>query len=104
MRKEPPLYPDRETSPERKGGITTSLEGSPSTQSEFLQRLSEASPLNIKGIEKYSAKKNRRDCLGTPFGTMPLNYSRERPLRYLDDSFPSPKARSLKHKNSWLNT
>src|SRR5229473_2737984 len=104
MRREPPLYPDRETSLERKRGITTSSEGSPSTQSEFLQRPSEASPLNIRGIGKYSAKKNRRDCLGTPFGTMPLNYSQERPLRYLDDSFPSPKARSPKHKNLWPNT
>src|SRR5713226_7054483 len=104
MRKEPPSYPDKETSPEREGRITTSSGGSSSTQSESPQYPSEASPLNTRGIRKYSAKKNRRDCPDIPFGIMPSNYSQEHPPRYLDDSFPSLRARSPKHKNSWLNT
>src|SRR5258708_19140913 len=100
MRREPSLYPDRETSLERKRGITTSSEGSSSIQSESPQCPSEASPLNTRGIRKYSAKKNRRDCPSTPSGIMPLNYSQEHPLRYLDDSFPSPKAKLPRHNNS----
>src|SRR5216684_4651049 len=103
MPKEPPLYPGKETSPERKRGITTLSEGSSSTQNESPQHPSEASPLNTKGIRKCSAKKNRRDCPNTPFGITPLNYSQEHPLRYPDDSFPLPKARSPRHKNSWPN-
>src|SRR5713226_7838000 len=103
MRKEPPSYPDKETFPEKEGRITTSLEESPSIQSESPQCPSEATPPNTRGIRKYSAKKNHRDCPGIPFGIMPSNYSQEHLPHCPDDSSPSLRARSPKHKSSWLN-
>src|SRR5216684_1463067 len=99
MQKEPSLYPDKGISLGRRKRITTSSEGSSSTQNESLQHPSEASPLNTKGIKRYSVKKNRRDYPGTPFGITPLSCSQEHPPRYLDDSFPSLRAKLPRHKS-----
>src|SRR5258708_23700976 len=92
-------YPDKEMSLGRKRETTTSSEGSFSTQKESLQHPSEVSPPNISGMKRYSARKNRRDYLDTPFGIMPSNYSQEHLPHYPDDSSPLPRAKLPRHKN-----
>src|SRR5258708_721722 len=100
MQRGPSLYPDKGISLERKRGITTSSEGSSSIRNESLQHLSEAFPLNTKGIKRCSAKKNRKDYPGIPSGIMLSSYFQEHPPYCPDDSFPSLRAKLPKHRSS----
>src|SRR5229473_906641 len=93
-------YLDKEMFPEHKRGTAISLEGLSFILNESLQHPSEASPPNIKDIKRCLARKSRKDYLGTPSGITLLNYSQEHPPHYPDDSFPSPRAKLPKHRNS----
>ena len=104
MRRKLFFYPDKGISLEEKGPTTTSLEGSPSIPKESLRCRLEGFLPNTNDIKKYSAKKNRRGYPNTLFGITPSNYSQGPLPRYPDDSFPLPKAKLLKHKDSWPNT
>src|SRR5258708_5695785 len=92
-------YLDKGMFLEHKRRTAISLEGLSFILNESLQHPSEVSPPSIKDIRRCLARRNHRDYLGTPFGTMPLSYSQEPPPHYPDDSFPSPRARLPKHKN-----
>src|SRR5258708_3771084 len=100
MQKGPSLYPDKEIFLGKKGQTTIFSEESSSILKRSPRHPLGESPLNTKDTVKCLARKNHKGYPDTPFGTTLSNYSLE-PLRsYQVDSFPSPKARLLKHKNS----
>src|SRR5258708_6786799 len=100
MQKRPFLCPDKETSTGKKKQATISSEESFSIPKRSPQRPSEEYPPNTKGITRCLARRSRKDYPNTPFGIMPLNYSLEPLHHYRADSFPSPRAKLLKHKSS----
>src|SRR5258708_5174230 len=100
MQGEPSSYLDRRMSLVGEGKTTISLEESSSTQRKSPRYLLEGSLPNIKDTRKCSAKKNRKDYLGIPFGITPSKYCRELLPPYPDDSSPSLKAKLQRHKSS----
>src|SRR5260370_34903308 len=100
MRNGQSSYPDKGTSSKYRKRIIISLDGLSSIRKEATQHPSEASPPKTRDTRKYSVKKNRKDYLDILSGITPSNCSQEHLPHYLDDSSLSPKARSLKHKNS----
>src|SRR5258708_27141787 len=100
MQKGPFLGPDKGMSPDKREWTATSSGGLSFILKRSPRHLSEGSPPNTKGTKKYSAKKSRRDYLGTPFGITPSNYSQELLPLYLGNSFPLPRAKLLKHRSS----
>src|SRR5258707_15311055 len=99
MRRKPFLSPDKETFPDKREQMTTSLEGSSSIRKRSSQRQLEGSPPSTKDIAKCLVKKNRRDYLDTPFGITLSNCSLEPLHPYPVDSFPSPRAKSLRRRS-----
>src|SRR5258707_14108002 len=99
MRREPFLYPNNETSPGKKRQVITSSEESSSIPKRSPRHQLEGFPPSTKGITKCLVRKNRKDYLDIPFGTMLSNCSPEPLHLYLVDSFPSPRVRSLRCRN-----
>src|SRR5258708_35250811 len=100
MQRERSLYLDKETYRERRKRTIISSGGLPSTPKESLQHPSEGFSLNIKDTGKCLVKKNRKGYPDIPFGITPLSCSQEHPPHYQDDSSPSPRAKSPKHRSS----
>src|SRR5216684_2295907 len=103
MQKRLSLYPDNRMSHKKREPATTSLEGLSSTLKQFPCRLLEESLPNTKNTKRCSAKRSCKGCHDIQFGIMPSNYFWEPPHHNLGGSFPSPKAKLQKHKNSWPN-
>src|SRR5258708_39995451 len=104
MRREPFLYPDKETFPDKKRWVIISSEESSFIPKRSLQNQLEGSPSSTRGIAKCLVRKNHKDYLNTPFGTILSNSSPEPLHPSLADSFPSPRATSPRHRNLYPNT
>src|SRR5258708_22894884 len=99
MQKKPFLCPDKGISPDKKRQVNTSLEESSSTLKRSPRCPLEGFPPSTKDIAKCLVRRNHKGYPDTPSRIILLNYSLEPLHHYLVDSFPSPRAKSLKHKN-----